>query len=323
MRVFFVGVISVQTVIPYLCRNIHAMKKSILVSAMLLCVFSARSQFYTRIGVSYAFPQAGQTLDATGQPYSGNINFATSGQAVKLNGASFAAGGYLTLAAGYMFNDHLGVQLDAHAGIAPALYTSDYDNVLIKKTPFNIRIEQSANMPLLAIPSLIVQSGGPVWNIYSRLGLALPLFTDMTQDQIFSNAPGTGALVVDDITINLKNRFSAGFSAAAGVSYKLNERVRVFGEVNVLSLSIYTKSSEIVSLKENGSPLSLSYISSPLVTTYSKNAVIDTSGTVQPAYSMPFSNVGFHVGFCYTLSDRSRSSGRKSEPVRKPATRRR
>ena len=93
------------------------MKKTIVTIAALLLTAPGFAQFYLRAGLGYAFPQAGQTLDASGTPYSGSATYSTyvtnySG----MKSASFSAGFQGGLGLGYMFSEHVGVQLDAEAG---------------------------------------------------------------------------------------------------------------------------------------------------------------------------------------------------------------
>jgi hypothetical protein len=102
-----------------------------------------------------------------------------------------------------------------------------------------------------------------------------------------------------------------GFGAAAGVSYKLNDRVSLWGEVSLLSMSVLIKESQVESIAINGQNQPLSILRGPLTTTYSKNITADSAHS--PTYSQPFSNVGFNVGIRFNLSDEGHSNhGRKS-----------
>ncbi len=281
------------------------MKKSVILALSLSLITSAaNAQFYMRLGMGYAFPQAAQTLDGTGQPYSGTQNNPTGIQTYSLQGASFSAGLQGVVGVGYMFSDHVGIQLDGVVGLAPKKYTYNDNGIYIDSVLSNVSIVQKAQTPFFLIPSLVVQSGGPVWNIYARLGVALPLASGITEDQLLSNAPGTGAYTVDDFTIQIKNSFSLGFAAAAGVSYKLSDRISLWGELNMLSMSVYIKQTNITNLTENGASVPLSYINGSLTTNYSKTAKVDSSQTNLPTYSQPFSNVGVHVGISFRLSDK-------------------
>jgi opacity protein-like surface antigen len=267
-----------------------------------LPVLSSAQGFYFRAGLGYAFPQAGQTLDGTGTPYNGTANNTTN--EISIKGASFSAGMQAQVGFGYMFNKNIGVQLDANLGFANRKYTFTQNNVMIDSVPSTLSVTQQASSIFILAPSIVLQTGQEPWNIYSRVGVALPLSSSITYDQAQSNQPGTGLQTTYDFIFEMKNSFSLGFTAAAGVQYQLNDRVSLWGECSMLSLSLYTKQMTLKDFTVNGQSQSLSYVSSPHVINYSKNAVIDNSGTIQPAYSQPFSNVGINVGIALKLGGR-------------------
>jgi opacity protein-like surface antigen len=266
--------------------------------------------FYIRAGLGYAMPQAGQTIDGTGTPYNGTLNSNTGSFSIK--GASFSAGLQALPSIGYMFSDHVGVQLDATIGLSAKKYSFTETGVVINSISNTIEFDQQAKTPFILSPSLVVQTGGEVWNIYSRIGLALPLHTTTTADQIQTNDPGTGAITPYDFTFTVKNSFSFGFTGAAGVEYKISDNISVWGEVNMLSLSVYTKESDLTDFKASGQSQSLSYVTSPHQIAYTKSGVIDS--VTQPSYAQPFSNVGINVGIKFNLGGGGHhSSGRRND----------
>ena len=290
--------------------------KKILGTALVLSLVATTGfaqGFYIRAGLGYAVPQAGSTTDGTGQPYNGTQNNTTYLNTYSLKGASFSAGLQGTLGLGYMFSDHVGVQLDAGIGLSAKKYTYTDNDVTVGGVLSDASIVQQAKTPVIMMPSLVIQSGGKI-NLYSRLGLAIPLNTKITQDQIISNAPGTGATEVDDFTFKIKNYFSLGFSAAAGVQYKLKDNMSIWGEVSILSLSAYIKEADLTTVTSNGQGVSLSQVTGNQTIKYSKTASVDSTYATQPSYSQPFSNVGIHVGVTFNLGGgSSHSHGRGND----------
>ncbi len=296
-------------------------------------------ELFLRLGLGYAFPQAGQSMYDTPIPYNGfptgyngSRNNTTSTETYNIKGASFSAGFQGILGLGYMFNNNVGVQLDGAIGLSPAKYTFNDNNVNLNTVasplPGTISTIQRAKGPFILMPSLVLQTGGNPWCIYTRLGLALPLNTKITQDQVISNAPGTGAVTTDDFTWQITNSFSLGFTAAAGLKYKINDRVSIWGEVSILSMSVYAKEQDLKTWVEtdpvNGPqsyPVS-SYPNAPNIK-FSKTATVDSSLSNIPTYAQPFSNVGVNFGVVFTLSKhekRSRSSdidGDTKKPYRR------
>jgi hypothetical protein len=205
-----------------------------------------------------------------------------------------------------MVNEHVGIQLDAGIGLSTKKYTIEVDNVAIQGVPYNISIIQRAKTPVMMIPSLVLQSGGDKMNLYARMGVALPLKTTITVDQLQINAPGTGARTVDDFTFTVKNSFSLGFAGAVGVKYKLNDKTSLWAEVNMLSMSVYIKEADLTGFSENGQSIPLSYVTSPHVVKYTKSGIVDSTRETLPAYSQPFSNVGISIGVSFSIAKDAR-----------------
>ncbi len=259
--------------------------------------------FFYRVGLGYAIPQAGQLNDGNGTPYNGTID-KTTAEVFSIKGASFSSGVVGNLALGYMFNKHIGVEANLSA-VAGKKYTFTYHNISIGGIASDLSIVDQAKTPVFFTPSLVLQTDDRDLNAYVRFGLVLPLKTNVTQDQIITNLPGKGLILTDDFTFNIKNSFSLGFAAAAGFKYRLSERSSFFGELGFMSLSVITKTSTLTAASENGVRFPLTAVTGPQVVNYSKTAVVDSSGTQQPAYALPFSNAGLQVGFSYELGQKS------------------
>jgi outer membrane protein W len=280
--------------------------KKVLVTLFVLLFSGAAvfaQNFYFRAGLGYAFAQAGQSMDASGTPYNGSLSGAT--QTYDIKGASFSSGLQGQFGFGYMFNSNVGVQLDMNIGLAPKKYTFTADNVNLGGINGSVTIENKASTPVFLLPALVLQTGGDKLNIYSRFGLALPLNTKITHDEIQANAPGTGTLIVDDFTFTIKNSFSLGFAGAAGVKYNLNDRVSLWGEVSMMSMSVYIKQAQLTAVTENGVSYPTSQVPGNQVINYSKSITADSTGANQPAYSQPFSNVGIHFGVSINMGGNS------------------
>ncbi len=260
--------------------------------------------FY-RVGLGYAIPQAGQLNDGNGTPYNGSINN-TGAEVYNIKGASFSSGAMANLALGYMFNKNIGIEANLSSALVAKKYTFTYNNISIGGIASDLSIVQQAKTPVFFTPSLVLQTDEKDVNAYVRFGLVLPLKTSITQDQIIANRPGTGLSLTDDFTFTIKNRFSLGFAAAAGFKYRMSGRTSFFGELGFMSLAVLTKTSTLVQASENGVRFPLTAVSGPQLVKYSKTATVDSNGTQQAAYAMPFSNAGIQVGFSYNLNQSSR-----------------
>ena len=285
------------------------MKKIFIVAAIVCMAISSvdAQEFYLKAGLGYGFAQTGQTMDGTGAVYSGSITNNNNGtETYSMKNASLGTGLKGVIGLGYMFNKYVGVELNAAIGIANKKYTFTDNNYITTDSVTGVlSYTNQATTTVFLMPSLIVQNGGDKWNIYARFGVVLPVYAQSTQHQIFANYPGAGAVETDDYEWRQKYNFSLGFTGAAGVSYKLNDNLSLFAEVNMISLSLYLKESDLKNIDVDGQsyPLSQLPASFPQKVTYSKKVTVDPNDQSQePTFAVPYSNVGFTVGVKLALA---------------------
>ncbi|MDR3681515.1 MAG: outer membrane beta-barrel protein [Flavipsychrobacter sp.] len=279
------------------------MKKYLFIAGFSLLALGAHAQqFFVKGGLGYSAPQAGQSIDGTGTPYNGSATNNATGGGITYNyksGASFSAGFSGTFGGGYMFNDHVGLELDVTAGLAPHHYTGNVNNQVIDSVTYNISIEQYAKTFWLLAPQIVVQTGGTLWNLYGRGGVVLPLNVHLMQEQSFTNLPGNGAVETIVNSYDNTTSFSLGLTAAIGVQYNLTDNVCLWGELNMLSMSMNLKQGTLTSETYAGQsvPLSGQNTSYPYSKNY--NSALAQNSTTTPSYSIPFSNIGIHAGIMY------------------------
>ena len=282
--------------------------------------------FYSRVGLGYAFPQAAQTMDGTATPFSGTSNNTTIDSiqytSYKVSRVSFMQGLHATLAGGYMFNKNVGIDLAMTIGMSMSQTIYNDDSVTISNAPANVQVVQKAQSPIMIMPSLVLQTGGEKTNIYTRVGIVLPLRTAMQYDQIFTFLPAVsgGTSEVDDYAYTLKNSFSLGMTAAVGAQFSFSNTVRFYVEANFMSLSVFAKQAVLNSVTVDGSSVDQSgnpYINQIPVDqrniAFSKNfnaAAGDPNHL--PTYSLPFSNVGIHLGMMFLLGDQGERASKSN-----------
>jgi hypothetical protein len=297
------------------------MKKSTLTlfAALLLSASAYGQGFYFRAGLGYAFPMAGQTLEPmAGDLYNGTRSSSTFLQTYSMKNTSFSAGLQGGIGLGYMFSPNVGLQLDVNAGISNRKYAFQDKNVLVDlgagAIQSNITITKQADLPVLLAPSLVLQTSGKgKVNIYSRVGPVIPLATQIIQNTYIENVPGTGAPSSYNFTFAIKSSFSMGFSAAGGLQYKLGNKVSLWAEVSMLSMSLYMKQSDLTGFEHDGRSYSLSNVTSPHTYYYSKSGTLDSNSVTLPTYSHPFSNLGVNMGIRISMGGRSRRGGASAD----------
>ena len=261
------------------------------------------SMWYGRVGIGYAFAQNGQTMSAYETPYNGNLHYVNNGSSSTLGDfevkkASFNTGVHAIVAGGYMFDHHLGLELAGQFNIAPYSYTSNSYNYLTGGYNANINILSKAKLPIMIIPSFVLQSGEQGLNIYTRIGLVLPVNTKVEKSyRVDYLAGGPNGINNKEYTLEESSKFTVGYTGALGLSYKTN-KVKFWAELNVMSLSVELKEQKVTAFANEGHPVPLQYVTPGTIEymqsgTYSKNA--------EPTYSVPFSYVGGIVGLAFQL----------------------
>jgi len=302
-------------------------KFRLFLSAYLVFIASTANaqSWYISPGIGYAFPLAGQTLDGTGTPLSGSVNkYAGSTDTLvsySLKRASFTSGTHLSLAGGYMFNDNIGIELGLNIGMGMKQLDFYDNNTVVSGIAANVQVQQQAKSPVLLTPSLVLQTGVGKLNVYTKMGMVIPLSTNIREDQIFSTLPGFGAIHTEDDQYQIKNFFSFGFSASAGCMYKVSDKTSIFGEVNMLSMSIFIKEADLTNVTVdgqnsfvNGAGQTVTYLSTvpqKQQKIYFSNNYTTTAADQyhQPSYAQPFSNCSISFGLKYSFG--------KNQPVNK------
>lgn len=202
-----------------------------------------------------------------------------------------------------MFTSHIGLDLAFTGALSTNEYRYSVTGENLSGVPSDVVFVSKAQNPLILTPSVVLQTGSCPFNVYSRMGLVVPLKTTVVQDQIISNQPGSGAQTVYDYTFELHNGFSLGVSGALGASYRTNNGLSIWLETSLVSLPVYTKEAEIVDVTVNG----ISYLQpflqgNPGKINYSRNFTAEKGDFFnQPSYSLPFSNIGVNLGVSFAL----------------------
>jgi hypothetical protein len=264
-------------------------------------------QLYVKAGLGYGIPQAGQTIDGSGNLYSGYVSqVATTGYSYaeyKMNKVSFSAGMQSLVGAGIMFNKNIGVELDALACVAgkKIAYTTDgtYDAGGYDKR----NVSQKSKLPVFVCPALVLQTGDKL-KLYARGGLALPVNNKIVIDARIESRESLPNAPVNFVTINqeIKTRFAVGFAGAMGVKYKLSKMLSVWGEAGLLSISLYTKKATLTKYEVNGfDNLALMKEEQKINNFAFDNNFVGTGNNTSPAYAIPYSNLNITAGVSLEL----------------------
>ncbi len=270
------------------------MKKTTIFFAIgMLCSLAASAQgFYLRGGTGYAIPASGQTYNGNWFPYSGTSIYGQH----DINKISFTAGLQVNGGIGYMVSKTFGFELSAMYNPGKEYSYKEISNVGtslgngVMKWDYNSRARNS----LIALPSIVIRTGNKTLSGYARIGVALPV--NMTVDyhgKLETSYASGSPTEFGTYHATIKHSFSVGYTAACGVQYSLNSSLKLYGEVNLLSLSPFVSSFDDISVIENGKIVEA---------TKSRTYTLTGGGTSYISYSQPFGSAGMHVGVIFNLS---------------------
>jgi opacity protein-like surface antigen len=278
------------------------MKNKSLKSLMILLCASlnftavmAQGAYFT-LGAGYNLPTSTQTLDALS--FSDEImteNKTTYKQNYVSLGKGLSVGG----AFGYMFNENIGAEL----GISYLMGSTweskmAYSDFATSMTRTN---EISSKMTRIN-PQFVISMEANKLTPYAKVGLLLGMGS-MSLNSKVEYLDG----VVEQTTI-FNGGVATGFTTTIGASYAINDKISLFGDLNMVNMSYSPTKGIMTKYAENG--VDLLSLMDPIdkeiqfVDTYVEDDNIQPSIT-EPSKALkikfPFSSVGVHIGVKYTL----------------------
>ncbi len=261
--------------------------------------------FYIRIGLGYAFPNAGQTLNENSDPYSATMRFDTTriiNSYTKMNKISFSSGLQAVGAFGLMVTRNIGIEIDGYIGIAPKKYTANFYDVMVNGSyPANITVTNKAISPIFIAPCLLLQTNGRRCNVYARSGPVIAVNGKVQREETYNfSSPGYESYI-NQLIIGTKitTSLNIGYTAATGIQYRLNNRLSLWSELNVLSMSMYIKQELNTENIADGQSAQLF----PTVNYGFSGSGVNRNNQrgTQPTYAEPFSNISVNAGLCLNI----------------------
>ena len=251
---------------------------------------------YFTLGAGYNLPTSTQTLDALS--FSDEImteNTTTYKQNYVSLGKGLSVGG----AFGYKFNENIGAEL----GISYLMGSTweskmAYSDFATSMTRTN---EISSKMTRIN-PQFVISMEANKLTPYAKVGLLLGMGS-MSLNSKVEYLDG----VVEQTTI-FNGGVATGFTTTIGASYAINDKISLFGDLNMVNMSYSPTKGIMTKYAENG--VDLLSLMDPIdkeiqfVDTYVEDDNIQPSIT-EPSKALkikfPFSSVGVHIGVKYTL----------------------
>ncbi|HTX87685.1 MAG TPA: outer membrane beta-barrel protein [Bacteroidales bacterium] len=220
-----------------------------------------------------------------------------------LRSVGFALGdGFnVSLAGGYMFNKHLGVELgvkDFFGLNKKTTYTSNQTTGTVSD------VVKTHGMIFQVIPAFVLRAGFEKFDPYARFGLiigAVPRVY-MTETEMFYGSESPD-LNTENYTGVYKGGVAVGFTAAVGVNFKITDHISLFSEFDCNGINYSPKKYILTKDELNGVDQLPNLSMSEKETDFVKKYDALQTSTDEPAkhlkISMPFSNVELNVGMTY------------------------
>lgn len=284
-RLFYVFIVDLDTM-----KHIAA-----LLILLSLPVYGYSQRAFFKVSGGYGLPLSNSTpVYLTGFPYTGGNTTPNDAGMYEVKKASMFSGVRASVAAGMMFSK-LGFEVAAVT--VPGEVSYKYSGSLggVYAAGSNTTITQSAKSPLMIVPSLVMKVPGKKIDVVLRAGVVLP-----AGKKIFVESETIdGANRYFDRS-ELKTKFGIGFAFSGGVEYKITKKLRASACIDILTMTLKAKESNLVRSFINDNDV----MSSKLAYEKSTRYVDDISGYAfdsskprqQLTYTVPFGTKGFSLG---------------------------
>ena len=285
------------------------MKKLVLstlaiITLMLTTQMNAQSDkgLFFSINGGYNFSSASQNLGS-------NSTFTTSSIATtsstELVSGSFGKGLNFGGAIGYMFNKNIGAELGINYLIGGETKNSDITN-----SPNNITNDETkySSKMLQFRPTIILTAGMDKINPYAKFGMLIGsgsfnISDNSTESSTFGNTTTTET---KEKAYKYDGDLAVGFQSALGLSYNVNEKIAIFGELNLVNLSYAPSKRSLTTDTKNGvdklPTRSIKETQTEYVDSYNTSEAIPaTSSNKDLKRYFAFSSFGINFGLKYSL----------------------
>lgn len=211
--------------------------KKILYTGMMLSFLAFAGKvnaqnFYTELNVGYGWGLGNTVLGVSEyRDYSG-----TDSEVSSIYG-TLGGGLNLAITPGYMFNEHIGVEL----GINYFMGSKVVMNELTTSLEGRYDKTTAYSNQLRILPAVVVSTGSSTIYGYAKAGLVLPVYGSTVGIKEESNINPVYGPIVEEAHTVTNGSLSLGFRGALGIGYNVTDNLAVSLEVAYTSLTIKAK----------------------------------------------------------------------------------
>ena len=211
------------------------------------------AQMYGGLQVGYSMPTASGVYSGSNPAGTAAAGTSTTGtSAAKVTENIYGTSGTglsFGLNAGYMFSEHFGFDLGASYNIASPVVTASQDFTTALAPGITQATKESfttSGTQIRLTPSLVVSAGNEGIKPYGRFGVVIPVsgetITEYSNVSVVTTPLGATTYTTKGKT-KTDGQLSVGFNTAIGVNIGLGDKMTVFGELALTTLTIKAKSS--------------------------------------------------------------------------------
>jgi opacity protein-like surface antigen len=277
--------------------------KKIFVLVLAVCMMAGianAQKTYIRLGVGGGIG----LKQYEGESWADETNTSNSDNFV-IKSAGMGGGLNVNLAFGYMLSDYVGIELGVNEFIG--LNKKVHSTYTSSSADYTYDAKMSGMM-LQIVPAIVITPGLKKTNPYARMGMIVGILPSITQSYSATTNTNGGfkATSTSESKLKISGGVALGFTAAAGVSMNLSEKLSFFGELVFNGITYAPSKGEVTEWTVDGVDQLPDATTNEKEWTYEKEydadeEIPDGSPDKLPKTSSNFSNVELNIGIILKL----------------------
>lgn len=214
------------------------LKTFLILSAFVFCIGKLNAQkMYFKINTGYGFKMGSQNSE-----YFNFINRSDGSNNTVYEQINFSLGKGINLGGsfGCMFNKNIGTEIGLNY-----LIGYKYEASLKPNTGNPSYLYLSSRM-IRINPSIVLSTANEKINPFAKFGFIIGSGSILYEEDEYVSGSQ------EETKYKMNGGFAFGLSSALGISYKLNDNIDLYGELNMINMSYSPKKAEMTEYKVNG-----------------------------------------------------------------------
>lgn len=261
----------------------------------LMATTSYGQNFYAKLSGGYALGSASLSDEINNSSTVGSIETITKADLKIGTGGNFGA------AFGYSFNENIATELGINYYIGSKSIAENKEEDQFSRDSYKLSF--SGKMIMFS-PTIVFSQSINGLKPYAKFGLIIGVGSVNTEMDFESTSIiNPSAKEYGSMTSKFSGGIALGINSALGISYEINDRISVFGEIQNISLNYTPKQAEIIKSSENGVDNLSSLKTNERKTEFTDSYTTDwskpkdeNSPSKEIAPNIPFNNIGINIG---------------------------